>query len=297
MPALKANGIQIEYDTFGHREADPLLLIMGLGGQLTLWDEDFCRGLAGGGHFVVRYDNRDVGLSTKFEHAGTPKVLEMMQRAASGQAPEAPYMLADMADDAAGVLDALEIDAAHVVGASLGGMIAQTVAIRHPARVRTLVSMMSTTGNPELPPAKPEAMAMLMRKPAGSREEAIEAAVEGGRVMAGPGFPFDEARARERAARNYDRSFYPQGIARQLAAVIASGSRVEALAGVRAPTLVVHGDADPLVPLEGGRDTARAIPGAELLVIEGMGHDLPVGAFPRLIAAIHEHAKKASASG
>jgi len=297
MPELRANGIRIEYDTFGDRGADPLLLIMGLGGQLTLWDEDFCEGLARGGHFVVRYDNRDVGLSTKFDAAGMPNVLEMMQRAASGQAPEAAYTLHDMADDAAGVLDALEIGAAHVVGASMGGMIAQTFAIRHRARVRTLVSIMSSTGNPELPPARPEAMAVLMRERAGSREEAIEAAVEAGRILTGPGFPFDEERVRERAARNYDRSFYPEGIARQLAAIIASGSRVEALADVSAPTLVVHGDADPLVSIEGGHDTARAIPGAEMLVIEGMGHDMPVGVFPRLVAAIHGHTKKARASG
>ena len=296
MPELSANGIRIEYDTFGDRGADPLLLIMGLGGQMTLWHEDFCRGLSSGGHFVVRYDNRDVGLSTKFDEAGTPNVLEMMQRPPSGEAPQAGYTLHDMADDAAGVLDALEIEAAHVIGASMGGMIAQTVANRHPARVRTLVSIMSSTGNPELPPAKPEAMAVLMRERAGSREQAIEAAVEGGRVLAGPGFPFDEARVRERAARNYDRSFNPEGIARQLAAIIASGSRKQALSAVRAPTLVVHGDADPLVPIEAGHDTVEAVPGAELLVIEGMGHDLPVQVFPRLIAAIHEHAKKATAS-
>ena len=296
MPKLKTNGIEIEYDHFGDRGADPLLLIMGLGAQMTLWEEDFCGGLAERGHFVVRFDNRDVGLSTKFDAHGTPNLVEVMTKAASGQEVEAPYLLGDMADDAAGLLDALEIDAAHVVGASMGGMIAQTVAIRHPRRVRSLVSIMSSTGNPELPPAEPDAMAVLMRERASTREDAIEQSVSAQKVLSGRGFPFDEARIRERASRAYDRSFHPAGLARQLTAIVASGNRKPELAGVRAPTLVIHGDADPLVPLAGAHDTVDAIPGAELLVIEGMGHDLPPGAWPRVIDAISEHAKKAGAS-
>jgi pimeloyl-ACP methyl ester carboxylesterase len=269
-----------------------MLLVMGLGAQLTLWDEEFCGQLADHGHFVIRYDNRDVGLSTKFTHTGTPNLLELMQQVASGEAIDAPYKLTDMADDAAGLLDGLEIDQAHVVGASMGGMIAQTAAIRHPARVSTLVSIMSSTGNPELPPAKPEAMAVLMRERATDREGAIEAAVAGHHVLKGPTFPADEERIRARAARDFDRCFHPEGAARQIAAIMASGSRVDDLAGVRAPTLVIHGDADPLVPFEGGQDTARAIPGAELLAIEGMGHDLPPRVWPQIVSAIVEHAKK-----
>ena len=295
MAKLQANGIEIEYDHFGDRGADPLLLIMGLGAQMILWEEEFCGGLAERGHFVVRFDNRDAGLSSKFGEHGTPNLIEMMTKGASGQPVEAPYLLNDMADDAAGVLDALELDTAHVVGASMGGMIAQAVAIRHPQRVRTLTSIMSSTGNPELPPADPEAMAVLMRERPKTREESIEAAVSAQKVLSGPGFPFDEARIRERAARVYDRAFYPEGMARQMTAIVASGNRKPELANVSAPTLVIHGDADPLVPIAGGHDTAEAVPGAELLVIEGMGHDLPPGAWPRVIDAITEHAKKASA--
>ncbi len=294
MPTAETNGIEICYESFGRREDAPLLLVMGLGSQMVLWDEDFCGALVERGHYVVRYDNRDVGLSTKFEQAGAPNVLELMQNAQSGGPLEAPYLLDDMADDAAGLLDALELPSAHVVGASMGGMIAQTLAIRHPERVQSLTSIMSSTGNPELPPARPEAMAVLMRKRATDREGAIEAAVEAQKVIGSSGFPFDEARVRERAARQYDRCFHPEGLARQLAAIVASGSRVAALGGVRAPTLVIHGDADPLVPIDGGRDTAQAIPGAELLVIEGMGHDLPRQAWPRVVDAIAEHARKAT---
>jgi pimeloyl-ACP methyl ester carboxylesterase len=293
MAKLNANGIQIEYDSFGDRGADPLLLIMGLGAQMILWDEEFCTGLADHGHFVVRFDNRDVGLSTKFEHLGAPNLPELMQNAAAGGEVKAPYLLDDMADDAAGVLDSLDIETAHIVGASMGGMIAQTFAIRHPSRLRTLTSIMSSTGNPELPAAKPEAMAVLMRERAKDREGAIEAAVSASHVLTGPGFEVDVERVRERAARGYDRCFHPEGQARQLAAILASGSRKTALAQVRTPTLVIHGDGDPLVPIEGGHDTAESIPGAEMLIIEGMGHDLPREAWPRIISAISDHARKA----
>ena len=294
MPNATSNGIEICYETFGAATDAPLLLIMGLGAQMILWDEEFCSALAERGHFVIRFDNRDVGLSTKFEQLGAPNLVALMQEARSGGAVSAPYLLDDMADDAAGLLDALGIESAHVVGASMGGMIAQTLAFRHPRRVRSLVSIMSSTGNPDLPPAKPEAMAMLMRERATTRDEAIEAAVSGQRVMSGPGFPFDEERVRARSARAFDRCFHPEGLARQLAAIVASGSRVQALAGVRAPTLVIHGDADPLVPIEAGRDTASNVPGAELLVIEGMGHELPPRAWPRVVGAIADHAQKAA---
>jgi pimeloyl-ACP methyl ester carboxylesterase len=295
MARARANGIEIEYDTFGARDGRPLLLVMGLGGQSLMWDEAFCEALAERGHFVVRFDNRDVGLSSKFGHAGVPNVMELMMKAASGQPLDVPYTLDDMADDAAGLLDALELETAHVCGASMGGMIVQTLAIRHPARLRSLVSIMSTTGDPSLPPAQPEAMAVLVTPPPADRAGSLDAAVRTWRTIGSPGFPFDEAKIRERAGRLYDRSFYPEGVVRQLAAILAHGNRAPKLREVATPALVIHGAADPLVPLAGGEHTARSIPGAELLVVEGMGHDLPEGAWPRIIGAISEHTAKAEA--
>jgi len=295
MARVRANGIELDYDSFGTASGRPLVLIMGLGGQSIMWDDGFCEALAERGHFVVRFDNRDVGLSTKFDAAGIPNVVELMQQSAAGAKLTVPYTLDDMADDVAGLLDALRLETAHVCGASMGGMIAQTVAIRHGRRLRSLTSIMSSTGNPSLPPAKPEAMAVLMTPPPTDRASSLDAAVRTWRTIGSPGFPFDETKIRARAGRLYDRAFYPQGTARQLAAILAHGSRVEKLRDVSVPTLVIHGAADSLVPLEGGRDTARAIPGAELLVIEGMGHDLPEGAWPQLVGAISEHTAKAEA--
>ena len=295
MARAQANGIEIEYETFGDRGARPLLLIMGLGAQLVLWEEEFCAGLVGRGHFVIRYDNRDVGLSTKLEQAGAPNVLEVMQAAGAGRPVEAPYTLDEMADDAAGLLDTLDLDSAHVVGASMGGMIAQTLVLRHADRVRSVTSIMSSTGNPDLPPPKPEPLQALLQPRVEERESAIEQATSLQRLIGGTGFPFDVERTRRLAALSYDRSFYPVGLTRQIAAVMASGNRKPALASVKAPTLVIHGDADPLVPLEGGQDTAQAIPGAELLVIEGMGHELPPQVWPRIIDAVSRHTEKAEA--
>jgi pimeloyl-ACP methyl ester carboxylesterase len=294
MPHARANGIQIEYETFGNPASRPLLLIMGLGAQMVLWEEAFCEELARQGHFVVRFDNRDVGLSTKLDEHGAPNVLELIQRSRAGEAVAAPYSLDDMADDAAGVLDAIGIDSAHVCGASMGGMIAQTLAIRHPARLRSLISIMSTTGNPTLPPPTPEAMAVLLTPPPSDRERNIERALATWKLIGSPSFPFDADRIRRRAARQYDRCFHPVGVSRQIAAIAAHGSRVEALRSVATPTLVIHGDADPLVPVEGGRDTARSVPGAELLLIEGMGHDLHPQIWPRLIRAVSDHTAKSN---
>jgi pimeloyl-ACP methyl ester carboxylesterase len=253
---------------------------------MIFWEEEFCAGLAARGHRVIRFDNRDVGRSTRLEAAGVPNLLAAMAAAASGARVEAPYTLDHMADDAAGLLDALELDAAHVVGASMGGMIAQTLAIRHPERVRTLTSIMSTTGRPGLPGPTPAALGALLAPPVAGREANVERGVATWRVIGSPGFPFDEPRIRERAGRAFDRGFHPEGVARQLSAILASGSRHERLAGVRAPTLVIHGQADPLVPAECGIDTADAVPGAELLLVEGMGHDLPRGAWPTILDAI-----------
>jgi pimeloyl-ACP methyl ester carboxylesterase len=283
MANVRANGIQIEYDTFGQQAAKPLLLVMGLGAQMTAWDERFCGQLADAGHYVIRFDNRDVGLSQHFDDAGVPNMAELMQKFQAGEAAEAPYSLDDMADDAVGLLDALGIEAIHSCGASMGGMIVQAMAIRHPRRVRSMTSIMSTTGNPSLPQASPDAVAALMGPVPGTRDAAIESALKTSRVLGGGGFPFDEAAARERAAAMFDRSFHPQGTARQMAAIVTHGSRVEPLRLVKTPALVIHGSADPLVPVEGGKDTAACIPGAKLVLIEGLGHELPEGAWPQII--------------
>lgn len=286
MPRTRSNGIEIEYETFGDKEAKPLLLVGGLGAQMIVWDEAFCEGLAERGHNVIRFDNRDVGLSTWLSEAGVPDVTKLIHQLATGEPVEAPYTLSDMANDAVGLLDALEIEAAHVVGASMGGMIAQTIAIEHPDRVRSLTSIMSTTGDPTLPPAEPEAIGALMAPPPTSREAAIERSVVTSRAIGNTGFPFDEPAVRTQAARSYDRAFHPDGAARQMLAIMASGSRAAALRGLDIPTLVIHGDADPLIRPEGGRHTAECIADAELLMIEGMGHDLPRGAWALIFDAI-----------
>ncbi len=288
MPIAHANGIDIEYEVFGKPDDKPLLLIMGLGAQMILWDEQFCEQLAARGHRVIRFDNRDVGLSTKCDDGGVPDVMAAVTASMTRQPVTAPYKLSDMAADAAGLLGALGIDKAHIVGASMGGMIAQTVAIEHPERVLTLTSIMSTTGNPDLPPARPEAMGALLTPPPADRDGNIARSVEVFRTIGSPGFPFEEERIRDRAARSYDRCYHPAGVMRQMVAILASGSRKEALRQVRVPALVIHGVDDPLVPLAGGIDTAEAIPGASLLQIEGMGHDMPRPLWPRLIEAISE---------
>lgn len=294
-PAVaKANGIEIVYDTFGEVSDPPLLLIMGLGQPMIAWDEEFCAAFAAQGYWVIRFDNRDVGLSTQFDGAGVPNLSALMQATAQGHAAQAPYMLADMAGDAVGLLDALGIESAHVVGVSMGGMIAQEMAIHHPARVRTLTSIMSTTSDPALPPPTPEAMAVLLTPAPMDRAGYIEDSVETWQVLNGPVLPLDKDFVRARAERTYDRGLRPAGTARQLAAVTTSGSRREALRSVRAPTLVIHGDADPLVPVEAGIDTAESVPGAELMVVEGMGHNIPLVVAPRIVGAIARHAVEAS---
>jgi pimeloyl-ACP methyl ester carboxylesterase len=293
MPRADVNGIRIEYEEFGPAEGRPLLLVMGLGAQMILWDEEFCELLVRRGHRVIRFDNRDVGLSSHLDHLDAPNPMEFMQAAGSGSAPEPPYRLADMAADSAALLDALGLASAHVAGASMGGMIAQSLAIEHPHRLRSLTSIMSSTGEPSLPPARTEAMQVLMTPAPPDREESVERAVAAQRVIGSPGFPFEEERVRERAGRSFDRSFHPEGMARQLVAIVASGGRRERLGAVRTPSLVIHGDADPLVPIEGGLDTHAAIPGAELLVIEGMGHDLPRPAWPRIVDAISKLTERA----
>lgn len=293
MPKTKVNDVVIEYDHFGDPSSEPLLLIMGLGTQMIGWDPEFCEMLVEKGFYVIRFDNRDVGLSTKFDDAGIPNIMKMIQKRLRGKKVESPYSLEDMADDAMGVLDTLGIEKAHICGASMGGMIAQVITLRYPERVLSLTSIMSTTGNPELPQAKPKAMKVLSTPPPTNKEDYIEYSLKNWKVLQGSGFPPDEERIRKRAADAFDRCFYPQGTARQLAAIFANGNRKQKLKEVEVPTLIIHGTDDPLVPFEGGKDTAEAIPGAELILIEGMGHYLPPGAWERIVNAISKNASKA----
>ena len=285
MPRTTANGISLEYDIHGPAGGEPLLLIMGLGAQMTRWPDGLVAALATRGLRVIRFDNRDVGLSERLEAAGAPDMPGIMGSLMKGEIPSVAYTLDDMASDAVGLLDALDIDRAHIVGASLGGMVAQLVAADHPDRVLSLTSIMSTTGNRALPPATPEAIAVLNNRgpdPAEDLEGFLDHGVKSAQVIGSPGHPQDPAVVRERALSDYRRSFYPAGFARQYAAAMVSADRRPKLAGVTAPTVVIHGEADPLVPLAGGRDTAENIPGAELRVVPGMGHDLP----PQLYGAI-----------
>ena len=273
---VESNGIEIWYEDFGDRSNPTVLLIMGMGGPAIYWPLEFIEPIVDTGYHVVRFDNRDTGLSTWIDDYAAN-----------------PYSLDDMAADAVGLMDALKIELAHVIGMSMGGMIAQTVAIRHPGRTLSLTSIMSSTGNPKLPPPDPQAMKYLIKPVPSEREPYIEHAVTMWKVIGGKGFEFDEERVRNLAARSFDRSFYPPGFVRQLTAIIAHGNRKPALASVTAPTLVIHGGDDPLVPLAAGKDTAEAIPGAELLVIDGMGHDLPREAWPRIVDGIVANALKA----
>ena len=286
MPTIKANSIDIEFDTFGREQDRPLLLVMGLGAQMTAWDEDFCGQLAETGHFVIRYDNRDVGLSTKFHDHGAANMEKLVMDLMAGNTPDVAYTLEDMAADGMALLDNLDIDAAHVCGASLGGMIVQTMAINHPGRVLSMTSIMSTTGNPDLPSATEEAMAALTSERVDDPELAMKRAIEVNKVIGSPGFPRDEERLARKGLEAYRRSYYPDGVSRQMAAVIANGDRRPGLQKLATPTLVIHGTDDPLVPVTGGIDTHENIPGAELLLIEGMGHDLPMAAWSQMVEAI-----------
>ena len=296
MPQTTHDGITLEYETHGDAADPAVLLIMGLGAQLTLWPIELVEALVARGFFVIRHDNRDIGLSTKFSEAGVPDMQGVVMALMGGKTPDIPYTLGDMAGDAVAVLDAAGVDRAHVVGASMGGMIAQLVAVEHPERVLSLTSIMSSTGNPTLPPAKPEVMAALLAPI--DQQADLAAAVERGtmlwRTIGSPGYPADPERLRAHVARDYNRSFHPTGPARQMAAIVADGDRRARLAQIKAPTLVIHGADDPLVPVEGGRDTAACIPGATIREIPGMGHDLPLELVDEIAEAIADHAKVAA---
>lgn len=289
---VTANGITITYEDKGPRDAPVMFLIMGLGGQLTLWPDEFIDALNGRGFRTIRYDNRDVGHSTRFDAAGVPNVKWMVVKSIFGLRPTSPYTIADMASDATALMDALDINRAHVVGASMGGMIAQHVAARVPERLLSLTSVMSTTGNRRLPRSKPEAMKALAGRPAnGDKEELIAYMKRAARTIGSPGYPPTEERLDWRVRRDFDRAWYPPGFARQMAAIIADGDRRPLLRTIKVPTLVIHGEDDPLVPLAGGKDTADNIPGARLLTIPGMGHDLPLALVDTLADAITDHAR------
>lgn len=286
MPRATRDAIEFEYDVFGAETGKPLLLIMGLGAQMVLWDEGFCEKLAAEGHRVIRFDNRDIGLSTWLDDLGIPDMAELVAAGARGEPMQVPYSLDDMADDAVAVIDALGIDAAHICGASMGGMIAQALAIRHPARVRSLTSIMSTTGNPDLPPASPEAMAVLTEPMPDDRAAVVERSIKSDAIIGSPGYPGEPDVLRERAGMLFDRSFHPVGSARQMAAIMAHGDRRPALQELDVPALVIHGQADALVPVEGGIDTHEAIAGSELMLIDGMGHNLPPQLWDSIVARI-----------
>ena len=290
-----ANGIDLCYEIFGDADAEPILLIMGLGGQMIHWEDDFCRQLAGRGFRVIRFDNRDIGKSSHLSGGKRLGPVELLKLRFLKIPVAAPYRLRDMADDSIGLMDALGVKSAHVVGMSMGGMIAQEIAITYPQRVRSLTSIMSTTGNPKVPPPTREASAVLMAPPPTTREEYFARFAQTWKILRVGSFPQDEALDRSRAERTFARGLNPAGVGRQLRAILASGSRKERLRQVRAPTLVIHGTVDPLVHPMGGKDTAASIPGAKLLMIEGMGHALPIPMWPQIIDAIDKHAHAASA--
>lgn len=299
---IRANEIDIEVEDSGaglDARGQPrpvVLLIMGLGMQLIAWPPEMVQGLVDEGFRVVRFDNRDAGLSESFDHLGTPRLLWVGLKYRLGWRITSPYSLQDMAADALGVLDALQIDRAHIVGVSMGGMIAQRLALTAPARVLSLASIMSSSGARGLPAARPEVTRVLLSRPANkSMQAAIEHSVKLFKAIGSPGFAISEADLRERVTAAHERSFRPRGIARQMVAIVADNARAAALAHVAAPTLVMHGRADPLVPFACGEDTARRIPGARLEGVEGLGHDLPPGVVARLLALLIPHFNAAKA--
>jgi len=291
MPKANVNNIEIEYETIGDPTSKPLLLIAGLGSQLLAWSDEICENLAKVGFFVIRFDNRDVGLSTKFEDAGIPDMMEISAAYHRGEKPHLPYTLEDMVDDAVGILDTLNIDKAHICGASMGGMIAQILAYRHPSRVQSLAVIMSTTGNPELPPSKPEILMQFFAPVPSEREAYIDEMVKRDSLIYG-NFTYNENQGRDYRTKEYDRCYYPDGIARQLAAMAVPGNIKPKISAIRAPTIVIHGSEDPFNHIEAGKEIASEIPGAELLIINGMGHSFPSEILSHIVNALVENSNK-----
>jgi pimeloyl-ACP methyl ester carboxylesterase len=289
--SAKVGAVELVYETIGNRSDPPLLLVMGLGMQLIHWDLELCERFAERGFHVIRFDNRDAGLSTKMR-GPVPNVM----RLAAGVPSKVPYLLSDMAADTFGLLDHLGIERAHVVGTSMGGMIAQTMAIEAPERVLSLASMMSTTGDRWVGTPKLRLWTMFMRRAPRDRDAYIRYFVRVFRMIGSPAYRPDDERVRELAGASYDRCHYPAGTARQLGAIMASGSRTAALRNLDVPTVVIHGEADPLLPVRAGAATARAIPGAEMIAIPGMGHDMPRELWPTFVDAIARNAERATAA-
>jgi pimeloyl-ACP methyl ester carboxylesterase len=288
----KANGIEIEYEATGRKSDPALLLVMGLGAQLTIWPDSLFEGLAQRGFYVIRYDNRDTGLSTDFDSAGVPNMPDVLQKAMKGEKITAPYYLKDMAADAIGLLDAVGIQKAHMVGASMGGMIVQIVAAQWPERTRSMVSIYSTSGRHGLPHGKPEALAMLGSRPeSDTREARVAHGIKLRRTIGSPAYPAPDDEMRAFVEKNVDRRWYPDGAARQYLSVVASGDRVELLKTIRAPTLVMHGEEDPLLPIACGRDVASLVPGAEFQGYPGWGHDFPAKLVPTIANRIASFCK------
>jgi len=298
MPKANIRGLDIHYEVTGKPDNKPILLISGLGTQLTRYSDTFTEQLASRGFYVIRMDNRDIGLSGGYEKDGVPSFHKIIAARVVGARPRVPYTLDHMADDCAGLLDALGIDKAHIAGASMGGMIGQLLAIRHPEKVASLTSIMSTTGHPSLPRAKPSAQAVLSQQrsdPVKQREAYLDESVTAAVTIGSPGYPEDTDMLRARAAADLDRAFRPSGFARQYAAILAAPHRRNELAKLTIPALVIHGTDDPLVTVEGGRDTAANIPGCELVEIPGMGHNIPEALYATVCDAIQGVAARAYA--
>lgn len=291
MPHIKANGLELFYDEHGAKDAPPMLLVMGLGAQMTFWPMELVEALAMRGFRVIRYDNRDIGLSQKFDGEKAPGIMRQMIFSRLGFPPRVPYSLADMAADGAGVLDALGIERAHVVGASMGGMIAQLMAIHHADKLLSLTSVMSTTGNPKLPqPDKPAVKALTAPLKSLDEDYLVERGKHVALAIGSPGYRPDPERLEQRVRANVQRSVYPSGMPRQLAAIIDDGDRTERLKSVTTPTLVLHGEDDPLIKVDAAKATASVIPGAKLKTYKGWGHDLPLELVDTMADAIAEHA-------
>lgn len=290
---IQANGLELCFDSFGDPEDPPMLLIMGLATQLIHWDDEFCKMLAKKGFWVIRFDNRDIGKSTKLTHHKAPGITAFLAHQWFGKRFRAPYYLNDMATDTFGLMDALSIERAHIVGVSMGGMIAQTMAIIEPKRVISLTSIMSTTGARSLPRAKASVSMKMLRPVPKDEDRYVQQALQMWQLLHGEHYPFDEQRIEKLLRRARQRSFYPKGILRQLSAIIASGDRTQKLADVNLPTLVMHGDIDPLVPFACGEATAAAIPGARFKRLEGMGHTLPRQLWGQMVDEISRLTKAA----
>lgn len=293
MPKAHTNNIELEYETFGNPADPPILLIMGLGAQLIHWPEPFCERLAQAGFYVIRFDNRDAGLSTRIHGHGKARLMRAGLKSLLGLPVRAPYTLDDMARDTVGLLDALHIGSAHVVAVSMGGMIGQILAAKYPQRVRTFVCWMSSSGNPRLPgPSLKIRLRMVTRPPKQDRESLIQHSMETWQLIGSPGFPIDTPTLRARIERAFDRAYYPAGLARQTLCILASGNRLHLLKHIQAPTLVLHGQNDALIPVAAAHDLARHIPGAHLEIIQGMGHDLPPQLLPKLADRVLSHIRR-----